>query len=95
MGINELFSKLRSTTEFSRRIDDADSKTENSIVENQSVDLDQTTNGPYDNVHAKVELQDDPAAMVDHRVRDEDNYASTIEPEAVTTFSDSYNPYNH
>lgn len=91
LGINELFNKLRSTTEFSRHSNDRNP--ENSLVDNESVDLDQTTNGPYDN--ARVELHDDPAAMVDHRVKEDDGYMSTIEPETVTTFSDSYNSYNH
>lgn len=43
-------------------------------------DIEKTTNGPYDSIPANVELHDDPAAMVDTN----DDYVSTIEPDAAT-----------
>lgn len=67
LGINELLKKLRSTTV---NPGDAD------------VDLGKTTNGPYDSISVNVELHDDPAALMDHRVNED--YVSTIVPDTAT-----------
>lgn len=91
MYINELLKKLRSTTAFPAQGDDVDADGDTG---KQSLDLEKTTNGPYDNMHVNVELQDDPAAMADNQVKSE-NYVSTIEPDTVTTFPGSFNPSSH
>lgn len=91
MGINELLKKLRSTTAFPTQGDEVDADGD---AEKQILDPEKTTNGPYDNMHINVELQDDPAAMADNHVRNE-NYVSTIEPDTVTTLPGSFNPSSH
>lgn len=91
MGINELLKKLRSTTAFPAQSDEVDTDGD---TEKQTLVLENTTNGPYDNMHINVELQDDPAAMADNLVRNE-NYVSTIEPDMVTTLPGSFKPSSH
>lgn len=85
MGINELISKLRSSTSapVHSKSDDVDSNTAN---EKEDAEVELATNGPYDNLHSNVEMHDDPSALVDHYTQDED-YVSTLEPDTVTTFA--------
>lgn len=68
--------------------DDVDSG-ESIVLTNGDEDIEKSTNGPYDSFHSHAELQDDPAAMVEQD--NDENYASTIEPDTVTTIpSDPY-----
>ncbi|KAL3290146.1 hypothetical protein HHI36_023510 [Cryptolaemus montrouzieri] len=50
---------------------------------NKDIDLEQSTNGPYDNFNSHVELQDDPSSGTE----EQEGYVSTIEPEKVTFVS--------
>ena len=48
------------------------------------MDLEKSTNGPYDtSFNSNIELQDDPGAFANSNERG-DNIASTIEPHTVT-----------
>lgn len=57
-------------------------KLRSTTVNPGDADLGKTTNGPYDSISINVELHDDPAAMMDHRVNED--YVSTIVPDAAT-----------
>ncbi|KAK9890474.1 hypothetical protein WA026_010557 [Henosepilachna vigintioctopunctata] len=46
----------------------------------KDIDLEQSTNGPYDNFNSHVEMQDDPSPGTENQ----EGYVSTIEPEKVT-----------
>ncbi|XP_044256707.1 uncharacterized protein LOC123006351 isoform X2 [Tribolium madens] len=78
--ISNIINKLRSTqsTKKSDKLDD-------SAILTDKENLEQSTNGPYDNFNSHDELQDDPAAIADQA----SDYVSTIQPEKLTTIDPS------
>ncbi|KAF5305998.1 hypothetical protein FQR65_LT07491 [Abscondita terminalis] len=87
MGINELINKLKSSTFVPAHPDDVDSNTA-VPVRDEDAEVEQATNGPYDNYHSNVEMQDDPIANV-HRNNNDETDLSTIQPDMVTMFAGS------
>jgi len=75
--LTSLMNKLRLSTQASRKSD----RKENPVfLPNKEIDLEQSTNGPYDNSNSyNGEMQDDPS------ISNDDNYASTIEPEKIVS----------
>lgn len=78
------------TTQASKKSDSI-VKGDPAFLPDKEIDLEKSTNGPYDNFNLHAELQDDPAANMDQN--SQDGYVSTIEPEKLTTIIDS-NPSN-
>ncbi|KAJ3640068.1 hypothetical protein Zmor_003387 [Zophobas morio] len=68
-----------------------DAKLDDSAVLSDKENLEQSTNGPYDNFNVNAELQDDPSAIAEQA---QEGYVSTIVPEKLTTLIDSSNPSN-
>lgn len=85
-----MLSKYRRTTIGTDKVDDNTALLRN---DKEDVDIEKSTNGPYDsNFHANVELQDDPVASVAENQKPDDEYVSTIEPDTVTVLARSFNP---
>lgn len=55
------------------------------FLHNKDIDLEQSTNGPYDNFNVHAAMQDDPSSGTE----EQGGYISTIEPEKVTLVSSS------
>lgn len=51
-------------------------------LNNKEIDLEQSTNGPYENYNTNVEMQDEPAV-------EDEGYISTIPPEKETGFNEN------
>lgn len=90
--INKFLPKYRRTAQKVDNVDIVRTSKENS-------DFDQSTNGPYDKpFYSNLNLQDDPAAIVDDaQVREEEgDYVSTIEPDVGTASAHyAYDPSNN
>lgn len=87
MGINELIHKLKSSTFVPAHTDEVNINTA-VPVRDEDAEVELATNGPYDNFHSNIEMQDDPSAVVNHNHYD-DNDASTLQPDMVTMFAGS------
>jgi hypothetical protein len=85
--ISKLINKLRSTTQVAKK--SSDGKPDDLVIMADKENLEQSTNGPYDNFNSHAELQDDPAALAE---QSQEGYVSTIQPEKLTTLIDSSNP---
>ncbi|KAB0801206.1 hypothetical protein PPYR_05560 [Photinus pyralis] len=85
MGINELIHKLKSSTFVPAHPDDVNINTA-VPVRDEDAEVEMATNGPYDNFHSNIEMQDDPSAVASHN-RYDDNDASTLQPDMATMFA--------
>lgn len=86
MGINNFINKLSTTIPSAIKDDKIESSTHAAAhSEIDDANLENSTNGPYDNFpdFPNVEMQDDPAAMVNHhQYAEPEDYVSTIEPDS-------------
>ncbi|XP_045481890.1 uncharacterized protein LOC123686022 [Harmonia axyridis] len=85
-NISNLLSKILSSPMQSLTEPDRDASDRHPVfLHNKDLELEQSTNGPYDNFNSHAEMQDDPSSGTE----EQGGYISTIEPEKVTLVSSS------